>query len=204
MLKFSILQPHSKDLNYGLVLDSSERPEAVLADQIHSDIILKVNSKPETMPQADGFVTDQQGLMLMVEVADCQGILIYDPVTHSIAAVHSGWRGSAQNIIGKTIGKMKKEYGSSPTDLLIGISPSLGPCCAEFSDPNNELPDFCHPFIDEKNHVDFWALSQRQCQQAGVPESQIELARKCTKCQPDFVSYRNGDSGRMGVFVTLL
>lgn len=175
-----------------------------MADQIHSDLILEVNEKPKDLPQVDAFTTNKKGLTLLVEVADCQGILIFDPVTRSIATVHSGWRGSAKNIIGKTIGRMTELYESSPADLLIGISPSLGPCCAEFSDPKNELPEFCHPFIDTNNHVDFWALSQQQCEAAGVPTEQIELAGKCTKCQPGYVSYRNGDSGRMGVFATLL
>ncbi len=204
MIEFDILKPFSGELDYGVVLDSSEISDAVMADQVHGDVILEVTEQHETLPQADAFMTQQKDLTLMVEVADCQGILIYDPVTRSVGAVHSGWRGSTLNIIGKTIKKMTETYGASPSDMRVAISPSLGPCCAEFSDPKNELPEFCHPFIGEDNHVDFWALSTKQCLDAGVPEDQIELAGECSKCQPGYLSYRNGDSGRMGVFVTLL
>jgi len=139
----------------------------------------------------------------MVKAADCQGVLIYDPKNEAVAAVHSGWKGSALNIIGKTIEKMKLKYGSDPQDLLVAVSPSLGPCCAQFSDPNKELPDFCKPFIKPNKHVDFWALTLHQLAEAGVTEDHIELSGLCTKCQPGYHSYRNGDSQRMGVFVKL-
>ncbi|MBU0486395.1 MAG: polyphenol oxidase family protein [Patescibacteria group bacterium] len=204
MPEFSILKPFSGEVNHGLVLDSSEIPDAIMADQIHGDTILEVNQRPETLPQCDAFITNLKGLPLMVRVADCQGVLIYDPITRSAASVHSGWRGSALNIIGKTIEKMTEVYGSSPADLLVAISPSLGPCCAKFSEPKNELPEFCHPFIRPNNHVDFWALSTKQCLDAGIPENQLELAAECSKCRPGYPSHRNGDSKRMGVFVTLL
>ena len=177
---------------------------AIMANQIHTDVVLEIKKKPETELRCDGFISGEKNLMMMVKIADCQGVLIYDPVTHKAASVHSGWRSSALNIIGKAIREMQDKFGTDPKNLRVAISPSLGPCCAEFTDPENELPDFCQEFVDENNHVDFWALSRKQCQEAGVPEDQIELAGQCTKCQPGYFSHRNGDSQRMGVFVTLL
>jgi YfiH family protein len=204
MLQFEILKPFSGQLDHGVTFEPFAMEDAVMADQMHGDLILEVTKKTKALPQCDAFITRQKNLPIMVKVADCQGILIFDPATQSAAAVHSGWRGSSLNILGKTIQKMSKAYGSSPTDLLVAVSPSLGPCCAEFSDPKSELPDFCQPFIDSDNHVDFWELSAKQCLDAGIPGQQIELAGQCTKCQPGFPSHRKGDSGRMGVFVTLI
>lgn len=200
---FSILEPYADRLDYGLTMSPFEMEDAVMADQIHTDIILEVGSKPETEPQCDAFITEEKELTIMVKVADCQGVLMYDPVTHSTASVHSGWRGSTMNILGKAVQAMSDQFGSDPADLLVAISPSLGPCCAEFSDPESELPDFCQTFVDERRHVDFWSLSKQQLAEVGVPEAQIELAGICTKCTPGYFSHRNGDSGRMGVFVTL-
>lgn len=179
---------------------SINRP--IFANQMHGDKIIVVESPLNKKPEADAFITNKKGLPLMIKVADCQGIIMFDPETETIAAVHSGWRSSVKNIIGKTIGKMKKEFGVKPENLLIGISPSLGPCCAEFSDPENELPDFCRPFTKGKN-VDFWALSLKQLSSEGVPEKNIENPRICTKCGDDCYSYRRGESGRMAVFIAL-
>lgn len=178
----------------------------VLLNQTHSDIILEV-SEPfdfEHLPEGDAMITRQKNLLLMVKAADCQGIVIFDPIKQALGVVHSGWKGSIQNILGKTIRRMKERYGCDPKNLLVAISPSLGPCCAEFTDPKTELPEFCHPFILEDNRVDFWALSQKQCVDEGVLESNIEITGICTKDSPDFFSYRLGDEGRMGVYAKLI
>ncbi|MBN2306848.1 polyphenol oxidase family protein [Candidatus Peregrinibacteria bacterium] len=204
MFEFEIFKPYSDRLKSGVTPDAFSMKDAVMADQVHGDFIMEVNEKPDELPQCDAFITRQKELPIMVKVADCQGIILYDPTTHSAAAVHSGWRSSCLNILGKAVKRMQDFFGSSPTDLVAAISPSLGPCCAEFSDPKIELPAFCYPFIRDNNHVDFWGLSMSQLQAAGIPPSQIECAGQCTKCQPGFLSHRKGDSGRMGVFVKLL
>ncbi len=178
-------------------------PAPVFAEQIHGDSVLLLSDRPTEKPRCDGFITNRTELPLMVKVADCQGILMFDPINSAIACVHSGWRSSVKNIIGKAIGKMGKEFGTKPENLLIGISPSLGPCCAEFSDPDNELPAFMRPYL-KGHHADFWQLSLDQCMEAGVPKKNIEIAGVCTKCDPDCFSHRRGDSGRMAVFIDLI
>lgn len=200
---FKLLQPYANKISFGVTLEPLKMPDAVTADQVHKDDILELDQFPGELPQCDAFITSSKNLPIMVKVADCQGVLVYDPEHEAIASVHSGWKGSALNIIGKTIQKMKAKYGSEPSKLIVAISPSIGPCCAEFSDPKNELPAFCHRFIKDNNHVDFWALSREQLKLEGVLEKNIELAGKCTRCQPGYFSHRNGDSKRMGVFVTL-
>lgn len=204
MFEPKILKPYAGRLKSGVIPDAFSMDDAVMADQLHGDLILEVTEKPAELLRCDAFITQAKNLPIMVKVADCQGVLLYDPVTHSAAAVHSGWRGSTLNILGKTVDRMSKIYGASPASLRAVISPSLGPCCAEFSTPETELPDFCQTFVDHQNHVDFWALSVSQLTGAGIPHTQIELAGRCTKCEPGFSSYRKGDSGRMGVFAKLL
>ena len=179
---------------------SVNRP--VFADQMHDDGVMILSERPNKKPETDAFITNKKGLPLMIKVADCQGIIMFDPETKTIAAVHSGWRGSVKNIIGKTIGKMKEKFGVKPENLLAGISPSLGPCCAEFSDPESELPEFCRPFTKGKK-VDFWALSLKQLSDEGVLVKNIENPRICTKCGDDCYSYRRGEDGRMAVFISL-
>lgn len=176
----------------------------ITTEQIHTDQILKINKWTNEIKPADALITNQKNVSLVIKTADCQPILIFDPLTKTIAAIHNGWKGSCVNIIGKTIEKLKEEYQVNPADLLVGIGPSLGPCCAEFSDPKKELPSFIHPYINEKI-VDFWNLSTDQLIEAGVQPKNIENNRQCTKCQPKkYYSHRNQDSERMGAFIIRL
>lgn len=177
--------------------------EPIFSNQMHGDDVIIVTEKPAEPFKGDAFITAKKGLALAVKVADCQGILIFDPKKSVIAAVHSGWRSSARDIIGKTVKTMSDMFDSSPLDMLVGISPSIGPCCADFSDPFNELPSFARPYI-QNSKVDFWTLSCDQLKQAGVPAGHVEISRECTKCNPDkYFSHRNKDDGRMAVFIAL-
>jgi len=63
---------------------------------------------------------------MMVKVADCQGVLLFDPRRRVAAAIHSGWRGSVQNILGKAVRLMAAEFHCRPADVIAGISPSWG------------------------------------------------------------------------------
>lgn len=218
--KFFIFNQYSNQLIHGVTTkpmgsfdeikyDTSRQP--IFSNQLHGDNIIIVNEYPNQELDGDAFITNKPNIPLAVKVADCQGILIFDPKKNIISAVHSGWRGSALNIIGKTITKMSGKFNSNPLDLLVGISPSLGPCCAEFSDPENELPQFIHPYIKDRNacnersrSVDFWSLSFNQLKESGVREDNIELMNECTKCNSSgYFSHRNGDSGRMAVFIEI-
>ena len=73
-----------------------------VAHQEHTDIVLRVDKGTgfdRPFAGIDGFVTNVVGIPLMVRFADCQGILMFDPIKRVIAAVHSGWRGNAKNIV---------------------------------------------------------------------------------------------------------
>ena len=202
---FGSLNDESRDFDFFLkkLAQETKGIQPVFANQMHGEDVMVIKNPPRIKPECDGFITRQKKVPLLIKIADCQGVLIYDFQTKTVAAVHSGWRGSAKNIIGKTI-KTMKEMGCKASDLVIAISPSLGSCCAEFSDPFRELPKECHPYIMPKNRVDFWSLSKEQCLEQGVPESQIEITGICTQCHPESCfSHRNGDLGRMGAFIML-
>ncbi|MFQ5695325.1 MAG: peptidoglycan editing factor PgeF [Terriglobia bacterium] len=77
----------------------------------------------------DALVTDQPGLLLAVQVADCLPILLIDPVQHVVAAVHAGWRGTLKRIAEKTVGRMRAEWGSKPRELLAVMGPGIHACC---------------------------------------------------------------------------
>ena len=122
-----------------------------------------------------------------------------------IANVHSGWRGSICNIAGKCVELMAREYGCRPQDILAGISPSLGPCCAEFIHYKTEIPRSFWKYRVKENHFDFWKMSFDQLREAGLRFENIEISDMCTRCNPHlFFSYRHSNTtGRFAAVIGL-
>ncbi len=152
---------------------------------------------------ADAMVTDQPGLLLTILTADCQAVMMFDPRRRVVANVHSGWRGSIANVIGATVRVMQRAFGCHPVDILAGVGPSLGPCCAEFTNYRREIPRSLWPYRVSDHHFDFWKLSHDQLTTAGLGADRIVLGRICTRCHPErFFSYRAGD--RTGRFAAVI
>lgn len=190
-----------------------DTPYIINLKQTHSDLITVVDENnrdllnmPEPTEEGDALITALPETVLMVKVADCQPVLLADPVKKVVAAVHAGWRGSVQDIIGKTIGVMQTKFGSKPTDIQAAIGPSLGPCCAEFVNYREELPASFWPHKSGDKHFNFWHISAMQMQAAGIPETNIVISGLCTVCNPDlFYSYRRDKlTGRFGAAITLM
>ena len=187
--------------------------ELLAAPQIHGDTILIIDehSLPPVDPHlpvritapADALVTRLRGVGLLIKVADCQAVFLVDPVRQVVANVHCGWRGSVQGILGKVVALLERRFQSRAVDLLATISPSLGPCCAEFRNYHRELPPSFLPFKIGDNHFDFWAISRWQLEQAGLRPEHIEGPTRCTVCGADrFFSYRAEKvTGRMAAVV---
>ena len=160
--------------------------------QVHGDRILQVDRRHfQAEPEGyDALISSMPGVGVLIQHADCQAILLEDRATKIVAAVHCGWRGSVLDLIGQTIHCLRMEYNVAPAELLAVIGPSLGPCCAEFVRYKNELPEWMHVFQVRPHHFDFWAISRKQLLDAGVLPDHIDTAGLCTRCNPQFFSYR--------------
>ena len=79
--------------------------------------------------KGDGLMTDQPGLLLGVQTADCIPVLVADRRLRVVAAFHAGWRGTVNRIVESGIGRMRLLFGSWPEDLIAAIGPGIGPCC---------------------------------------------------------------------------
>lgn len=170
--------------------------------QVHGDEVYLLAGAPEDDLEVDGFdafITRQRDVGLVIQHADCQAVLLYDPVQEALGAVHSGWRGSVADLIGKTIAAMTREFGTDPSNLQAVISPSLGPCCAEFVNYALELPDTFQEFMDGRSHFDFWRISKQQLLSRGVREEGITLPTVCTSCSADYFSYRRASREAGGI-----
>ncbi|UCD33271.1 MAG: laccase domain-containing protein [Desulfobacterales bacterium] len=193
-----IARDNTTQMPFDSVFSTESNPTAVLMDPVCG-----LEPDAEQKLVGDALVTNISQKFIVVQVADCQSILLYDPVTQVVANVHSGWRGSIKNIISSTVLVMEKFFGCIASDIVAGISPSLGPCCSEFVNYKSEIPKKYWKYKVADNHFDFWSVSLDQLCQAGLLIENIRLSRICTKCNTDqFFSFRG--EGTTGRFATLI
>jgi YfiH family protein len=173
--------------------------------QSHGAYVHDCNDVKTEIAACDALTTCQKGVALLIKHADCQATIFFDPVQNAIACVHSGWRGSVQNIYANAVQKMQAAFGTRPGDLIVCISPSLGPAHAEFKNYQTELPAAFWEFQVKPTYFDFWSISRSQLEQCGVLSSNIHIAGICTYANPqDYFSYRREKlSGRHATVVAL-
>lgn len=186
----------------------------VLANQTHSDIVRVVTDRDclgslshRDYPECDGLVTNTPGVVLMVFSADCTPILLQDPVTGAVGAVHAGWRGTAAGIVKNAVEKMVSAFGCKAENIRAAIGPNIGPCCFETDADVPEamvsaLGEEAMPFIrprGEKFYLDLKQINALWLRRSGVTD--ISVSRHCTACSPDlFWSHRltKGKRGSQG------
>lgn len=182
------------------------------ASQVHGSTVVSLKNN-ETDAEAlktasitgDGLLTDIPGLPIAIQLADCQAILLHDPVRQVVGNVHAGWRGSVENIAAAAIRQMERDFGSDPADIRAAVSPSLGPCCGEFKHYQKELPQAFWGYRDSRDCFDFWAITRDQLQAAGIHPEHMAFAHVCTRCNDHlFFSYRkNPSTGRFAAVIGL-
>lgn len=164
--------------------------------QVHGDTVIPVEDDSQSSREGDALITKKTDLALMIKHADCQAAIFHDPVHRALANVHAGWRGNVRNIYRRTVEKMAAEFGTRPQDLLVGVSPSLGPKHAEFKNFREEFPEAFWEFQCAPDHFDLWAIARMQLQQCGILPHHIEIAGICTfENAQDFPSYRRDKAG---------
>ncbi|MBA3022704.1 MAG: peptidoglycan editing factor PgeF [Proteobacteria bacterium] len=199
--------PSQVDSNRKLIKEALGLNCLVSARQVHGDEIAVIDTPVADDHEHSGFdalITNQPGVGIMIQQADCQAVVLYDSKKRVVANVHAGWRGSVANIVAKTIEEMNSQFGCEPSQIKAAISPSLGPCCAEFVNFAVELPESFHQFQITPNYFDFWAITRSQLQDAGVIPGNIQAAGVCTRCDHNYFSYRRTPStGRCATVAAL-
>ena len=189
----------------------------VMTRQIHSDIVRVVTDGDcngffhRDYPECDALVTNTPGVTLLVFTADCTPLLFHDPVTGAVGAAHAGWRGTAQNIGGKTVEAMVQRFGCDPGNIRAAIGPNLGQChfetdldvpAALTAAYGEEVQAYIR-HTGEKYYPDLKAINALALRRAGV--CHIEISDQCTWCESDrFWSHRvtKGDRGSQGAVIT--
>lgn len=174
-----------------------------LAEQVHGTTV-EIVSGAGYITGVDGLITREYDLLLGIKAADCAAILICDPVSGVIAALHAGWRGAASGVLPNAIKLMKKE-GAEPKNMRCYISPCLS--LENFEIGEEVAEQFTLPFIDrtigKKPHLNLKAFLRQQLADAGIAPDHIEADVRCTINDTRFYSFRREreNAGRMLAFI---
>lgn len=185
-------QPESIKVNRELVRKSLQAPHIVFANQEHKSNVVEVTlANASKLPPADALFTREKNLGLAITHADCQAAIFYDPENEVIGVAHAGYKGLGLNIYKSMIDALKKNVKTNPQNLIVCISPSLGPDHAEYIHYKTELPESFWEFQVKPKHFDFWTIAQNQLMDEGVQEKNIEIVKTCTFCEKnDYFSFR--------------
>lgn len=192
------------------------------AKQTHEDHIVAVGpseigrgagSYDDAFPHTDALMTNIPGVPLMMCIADCVPVIVFDPVKRACAVIHDGWRGTAKRLASKTVLAMELTYGSKPKDLLAYIGPSISKAHFEVSEDTamtfQQLGPAYGACTGKQNGawvVDLWQANHLLLTDAGLIPEHIETTTSCVfREEEKFFSYRRdgGHTGRMGAFVIL-
>lgn len=157
---------------------------------------IPANTSEGLQVDADALTTSAKGMPIGVFTADCLPVLF--AAGDVVGAIHAGWKGTRENITGKTIAELCRTHGKNPGECQVFMGPCIGQCCLELGE---EIPPtffaagplasgcFTH---GRKWHLDLRALNVMQCLQEGVRPENIQHVPDCTKCFPDrYFSYRH-------------
>jgi len=206
-----IIAPNFVDLeDIGLVHGFGDRSTAypqgiTTAKQIHSCIVQDASGP---LAEGDALISNRPGVIVGIRTADCVPVLLADPETRAVAAVHAGWRGSAEGIAALAVRALSREWGVHPGNLRAAIGPSIGACCYEVG------PEVAARFgvrVSQPVHLDLPAINEMQLRLAGV--TNVWKSGACTFCAVNnggnpidlyrFHSYRREreQAGRMVSFI---
>jgi YfiH family protein len=178
-------------------------------DQVHGNRVINVSEHIYRTEKADGLITDQTNLALMIRIADCQPLIIYAPDANVVGLLHAGWKGLVAGAIPSMMNALQETFHVEPKECLVGIGPCLCTGCAEFSNPLLELPGIPQDLIDG-NTADLRTWADRQLLKARILPEHIERMEECTRCHPEkYWTYRGGDreavkNGRTNVLACVL
>ncbi|WP_295198156.1 peptidoglycan editing factor PgeF [Veillonella sp.] len=201
--------------------------ELTFAKQVHGLSVAQITefnrgdgstSMIKAIPDSDAMITNMPKTPLVLLIADCVPVLIYDSRKHAIAVIHAGWRGTIGHLPPITLEAMRNAFGTQAEDCYVYLGPSIQSDSFEVSETLAEQfrketwrPDdiVYYKLREDKGiktpRVDLQQFIVHDLLDAGVPLRQITVSGTDTMTSPGCYSYRreNGKTGRMGLFAML-
>jgi len=189
----------------------SDTGKIVFPRQTHSDRVVVVTSEnfANTIDDTDALITNEPGLFICVQTADCVPIMLFDPEKKVVAAIHAGWKGTISKIAKKTVQQMSETFGCNPADIVAGIGPSIHMHAYEVGTEvveaveasfNNHTALLKPSMNSGRAFFDLWEANQTVLIESGIQEENIEVMGLCSFEHADlfYSARRDGaDTGRM-------
>ncbi|WP_066404467.1 peptidoglycan editing factor PgeF [Aliarcobacter cryaerophilus] len=179
--------------------------DLVYMNQVHSaNIIVVDENSPKLVDNCDSIITRSKNLPLMVMVADCIPILMFDSKQGVVAAIHAGRNSTFLEIAKKTAEVFIEKFSSNPEDINVVFGASIQKCCYEVSEDLSKIVEnsFGKEFV-KNNYIDLQGINKKQLNDLGIKN--IEISNICTKCgdKPYFSYRKDKKTGRFAGIIIL-
>ncbi len=202
------LDDYEKNMN--LIKEIFKLSNIFTLSQNHSDIVLVCDENFKNGIQGDGLITTNKNTAIGVFTADCVPIFIFDKNKQVISIIHSGWKGTYNEIVLNSLNKFIHIYNSNLKDIEIYIGPHNMSCCYEVGE------DLKEKFLNHKrfasnekifnnNNLDLSECIKASILSSNLSRENIKTMGYCTYCSEEvkFYSYRkdNGSLNRIFSFI---
>lgn len=179
----------SRDIPHFLDSIGAPRNRFVTVEQVHGDRVIRAGGdcplEKGQLPEADGIVTDERNLALVIRSADCVPVFIFDPDTPAVGICHAGWRGTKKGIVPRTLEMLSRSFGSRVRSMKAAMGPAICLDCYEVGGEFNDyFPGFVH-FREKKHFFDLRGAVRNELAQGGLAPEAIWDSTRCTSCSVD-------------------
>lgn len=192
----------------------------VSSHQVHGTGIAVITTAParstpfpvgHVLDGYDGFITAVPGIPLLIRVADCVPVILYEPDKRVLSVLHAGWKGTAGGIAARAAVLMVERCQCDVKKIRAGIGPSVGPCCYEVRQDVAEcfrnavgntrclMPEAAKNMFS----LDLQEANRMQLIEAGLAPEHIELSWLCTACNLNLFFSHRGEKGKTGRFALI-
>ena len=177
--------------------------------QVHGAAVQAVDTAADPVAfrglEADALFVSARGVAVGVRVADCVPLLVADPSSGAVAAIHAGWRGVVAGAVKAGLDALCRSARAVPAELLCAIGPHIGPDAFEVGDDvarqiASVVPDGARVVLlrEPRPHVNLERAVVGQLLAFGLTAGNIERVHGCTFSEPTrFFSFRR-DGSRSG------
>lgn len=176
----------------------------VILDQTHSSLVHECREEDcgaglgdhPQIPVADGAITNIPGQFILVRTADCTPVILIDPVSLTVAAIHSGREGTRKNICAQAVLQMTEAYGCKAENIRAAIGAGI---CGQHYQVSLELWDEFRqtfnaagiaPELPRERYIDIPGSIRNQLLHSGLESTNIRLAGICTYENGAYFSFR--------------
>lgn len=190
-------RPPAESSIEGLAIVLRFDPERLYqVSQVHGAraLVAKGDRGAMAKQEADALVAAEPSVAVGVRVADCVPILLADPSSGIVAAVHAGWRGLVAGVIERAV-ELARDSGGALS--LAAIGPCIEACCFEVgADVAESIARASTPAVivrstGDKAHVDLRRAARHKLEALGFTSRHIDDVTGCTRHDPErFFSHR--------------